>query len=245
MATSPPPARQSWYSDKSSSISLGPGPSPLASESEPETSSMGAEAFSCASSEWKSAWLKVASSKAEPKGILHKLVPSHQLTWKCTDPCVESLLSSWKGPFLHFHVSFWAGRVAQVANEGNTLHPKRCLHRDLQNHDLQFPRTIKCDLGFLEIAYGWAISEPRYLNSSVDIKDIYPKKARNHKGSCFSHGCNCSRIDLSSSGQTVSSCDLENTKMAVDSRLLDDYCRRWKAERVLLVELWHKTNKTK
>ena len=35
-------------------------------------------------------------------------VPSHQLTWKCTDPCRKTTFLLERA-FLHFHVSWWEG----------------------------------------------------------------------------------------------------------------------------------------
>ena len=56
-------------------------------------------------------------SKTGPTLMNAKWVPSHQLTWKCIDPCrTTRLLSSWKGGLfalpcwlVHFHVSWWEG----------------------------------------------------------------------------------------------------------------------------------------
>ena len=49
-----------------------------------------------------------------------KHVPSHRLTWKCTEPCRETTFLLERG-VVHFHVSWWEGKAWAYAS--NT-----CLH---------------------------------------------------------------------------------------------------------------------
>ena len=42
-------------------------------------------------------------------------LPSHQLTWKCTDPCRKTTVLLERA-FLHFHVSWWEGMSVTSAH---------------------------------------------------------------------------------------------------------------------------------
>ena len=46
-------------------------------------------------------------------GVAWQSYPSHQLTWKCTDPCGKTTFLLERA-FWHFHVSWWEGKPVHL-----------------------------------------------------------------------------------------------------------------------------------